>query len=436
LEASKAVSAGLTVFKLFKLQFDLERGTQLLREVGEETWQLKLKGPTDLELTFDLTPGYYLLFSSEGHQPSALPIIVTDRSAPAEVAVIRPVFTQWSYHSKGFYFNEYRSPSDRLLMRVGGLGKAGRLAERALRQSAGRLRIPKINFPYGPFPAHASISLRDFYRRNNRWDRLLWDKELGRLEGLWVDEVLSGMPIFALLDKNSVPYHVFTDVDLHNQNPALSSYSVLIFSGQEGITPAYHRTLQSLQAARQTSFLLWGVQAFGYRQLAYDAETGELAYVGTRGSRGMWGDQLEGHQPEWGDEGNLFGFHFPEPESASWRYDKPYARIVVKEPEHPIVRRHRQSADTYHYEVRDLAGASHPGLTWAGGEVQQRVAPGAGVIAHLDDDEQIIGIGEYRNTVIFSPTYLPAFFAYQSREHPEIEEWFMNALDYLRRVES
>jgi hypothetical protein len=86
--------------------------------------------------------------------------------------------------------------------------------------------------------------------------------------------------------------------------------------------------------------------------------------------------------------------------------------------------------------VRDLAGASHPGLTWAGGEVQQCVAPGARVIAHLDDDERIIGIGEYRNTVIFSPTYLPAFFAYQSREHPEIEEWFMNALDYLRRVES
>ena len=436
LEASQAVSEGQTVFKFFKLTFDPAAGTQLLKEVPEDNWRLTFKGRTSLNLSFNLTPGYYLLFASDdGHEPSALPLVVTDRTKPADVAVIRPVFTQWSYHSAGFYFNEYRSLADRTLMRIGSRGRAGRLTERMLRQAAGKLRLPKINFPYRPFPAHTVISLQGFYRRNNRWDRLLWDARLGRLEGLWVDEVLSGMPVFAMLDKNDVPYHVFTDVDLHNQNPALASYRVLVFSGQEGMTPSYYRMLQQLQAGGRTSFLLWGVQAFGYRQLNYEAETGELTYVGTRGRQGMWGDQLSGSQPEWGDEGKLFGFHFPEPQSASWRYDKPYARIVVSQPDHPITRGDRRPGKTYHYEVRDLAGTSHPGLTWAGGEVQQRVAPEARVIAHLDDDSQIIGIGEYRNTIIFSPTYLPAFFAYQSEQHPEIEEWFMAALEYLTRVE-
>jgi hypothetical protein len=86
---------------------------------------------------------------------------------------------------------------------------------------------------------------------------------------------------------------------------------------------------------------------------------------------------------------------------------------------------------TFSYQVHDLNGRSHPGLTWAGGEVQERIAPEATVIAHLDDEPEVIGIGEYRNTVLFSPTYLPAFFAYQSTEHPEIEAWFIAALNYL-----
>lgn len=431
LETSKPVGAGVAAFKLFRLAFDTARGTQLVREVPGRDWQVESRGGQRLDLSFDLAPGYYLLFTADGPGRSALPVVVTDRSKAADVAVIRPVFTQWSYHAEGFYFNEYRSAADRALMRAGGAGRAGRLVERALRSAAGALRVPKVNFPYRPFPAHPSVNLGGFYRRNNRWDRLLWDRELGRVEGLWVDEPLSGMPVFALLEKNAVPYHVYTDVDLHKRNPELASYGVLVFSGQEGMTRAYHQELESLQSGGRTSFLLWGVQAFGYRQLEYDASGGELSYVGTRGNAGMWGDRLGGRQPEWGDEGRLFGFHFPEPESASWRYDKPYSRIVISRPDHPVVAGAKES---YSYEVRDLSGVSHPGLTWAGGETQRRVEPEARVIAHLDDDPQLIGVGEYRNTLLFSPTYLPAFFAYQSREHPEVERWFMAALDYLTRT--
>lgn len=435
LESSGKLDASLTRFKLLRLVFSAEESKQTFEEeTAEQSWSISFKEPTRLELSFDLKPGYYLLFASGERGRFALPLVIDDKETRADVVVIRPVFTQWSYHAEGFYFNDYRSQADRLLMAVGYKGgRAGRLMEGALRRTARSLRLPKVNFPYSPFPAHASINLGGFYRRNNRWDRLMWDETFGRLEGLWVDELISGMPVFALLERNGVPYHVYTDADLHNRNPELERYSVLIFSGQEGITRDYYSALESLQSRGRTSFLLWGVQAFGYRQLDYDARSGELSYVATRGRQGMWGDELTGRQPDWVDESRLFGFHFPEPQSATWRYDKPYSRIVVHNPEHPVVRASAHSK-SYHFQVRDRAGETHTGLTWAGGEVQERIAPEADVIAYLDDDREIIGIGEYRNTIIFSPTYLPAFFAYQSEEHPEIEAWFMAALSYLTRT--
>lgn len=434
LEASEKLDAKLTRFKLLRLVFSEEESKQTFLEEPEgQTWSISFKEPTLLEFSFELNPGYYLLFASGERGRFALPIVVDDRERPASVAVIRPTFTQWSYHAEGFYHNDYRSQADRVLMSVGYRGgRAGRLMEGAMRKTARTLKLPKVNFPYTPFPANASINLNGFYRRNNRWDRLMWDETYGRLEGLWVDEVISGMPVFALLEKNAVPYHVYTDVDLHNRDPRLERYRVLIFSGQEGITRDYYTMLESLQARGETSFLLWGVQAFGYRQLDYDARSGELSYVATRGQRGMWGDALTERQPDWADESRLFGFHFPEPQSATWRYDKPYSRIVVHDREHAIVSASNHS-ETYHFEVRDRQGETHTGLTWAGGEVQERVDAEARVIAYLDDDREIIGIGEYRNTIIFSPTYLPAFFAYQSAEHPEIEAWLMAALSYLTR---
>ena len=422
-------------FRVLNLIFDSVQGIQALRDVPPKSWEIDFKGQRQFTLSFDLDPGYYLLLAAHQSQSSAVPFVVADYEKPADVAVIRPVFTQWSYHSDGFYFNDYRSPFDRALSHVGQSGGLGRLTERASRELARRLGLHGINFPYRPFPAHSTINLGGFYRRNNRWERTIWDARWGRQEGLWVDEVLSGMPIFALLNKNAISYHVFTDVDFHNQNAALASYRVLIFSGQEGVTNSYYQMLQRLQSAGETSFLLWGTQAFGYRQFAYDAATGELRYLCTRGHRGMWGDELNDRQPDWKDEGRLFGFHFPEPQSPNWRYDKPYSQIIVSQIDHPIVSQFGGPEKTFHYEVQDSNGERHPGLTWAGGEIQRRVTDEARVIAYLDDDPEVIGIGEYRNTVVFAPTYLPAFFAYQSLNHPEVEAWFMGALNYLMGTE-
>jgi hypothetical protein len=432
LEAEGISSLESLTFRVVRLAFDSDLATQRLQDIAPTSWQIEIKENSRVNLRFELSPGYYMLLANDGDQSCAVPIVVADHTKPAEVAVIRPVFTQWSYHTDGFYSNDYRSVADRLLREVGRLWLPGRLAERVLRRAARSLGLKKVNFPYHVFPANASINLGSFYRRNNRWDRLLWDAEWGQQEGLWVDEVISGMPIFTLLGKNDIPFHVYTDVDLHQQNAVLESYRVLIFSGQEGITAPYYRMLQKLQSAGRTFFLLWGVQAFGYRELAYQAETGELKYICTRGNQGMWGDTLEDAEPEWEDEARIFGFHFPEPSSASWRYDKPYSQIRISAPHHPVISASGMAEEkTFSYEVRDLNGKSHPGLTWAGGEVQERIAPEATVIAHLDDEPEVIGIGEYRNTVLFSPTYLPAFFAYQSAEHPEIEAWFIAALNYL-----
>ena len=422
---------GDLAFRVLRLSFDGEQGKQTLRDISANQWRMTAKGDVQFDLSFNLDSGYYVLLVSDGYQQSGLPFIVNDKSVPADVAIIRPTFTQWSYHSDGFYPNEKLGVVDRLLGGVGGLGAPGRLTSRLLRRAAQGLNVSGASPGARLFPAHPEINLGTFYLRNNRWDRSIWDKEWGRTEGLWVDEVLSGMPVFSLLEKNNVPYHVYTDIDLHNQNTALNSYRVLIFSGQEGITSSYYKMLESLQSSGTNSFLLWGVQAFGYRQLEYNPQTGVLRYICTRGHEGMWGDSLENRQPDWGDEGQLFGFHFPEPQSATWRYDKLYSHIQVVKCDHPIVRGSQASSAKFSYAVSDVAGQCQPGLTWAGGEVQERVKAEASVIAQLDDERELIGIGEYRNIAFFAPTYLPAFFAYQAHEHPEVEAWFMAALDYL-----
>ncbi len=399
--------------------------------VDSEGWRFTQEGPRDFVLALDVASGYYLLLLSNGGIPYAFPLIVDQRDSPADVAVIRPVFTQWSYHQSGFYFDETRPLADRLLGSLGQSSRAGRFAEKRLRSLAARLSVPGVNFPYRPFPAHRRIDLTSFYRRNNRWDKTIWHQELGALEGLWCDELLSAMPLHSILEKNHIPFHVYTDVDLHMQNKALEQYSVLIFAGQEGVTPSYFEFLQQMQTRSTPRFLVWGVQGFGYRQLEFDANTGALEYVCTRGTHGMWGDRLEERQPDWGDEASLLVSPFPEPRSRQWRSQKPYSRIAVVRPDHPIFG--GSATGDHSYYVKALSGQTMPGLTWAGGEIQERVSPEAQVLAHLDDDADVIGIGEYRNAVIFAPTYLPGFFAYQAQEHPEVEQWFLGALSYLRR---
>ncbi len=431
LESSKSLAKGSISFRVLRLAFNSIKGTQILRDVQKGSWQIDFKDDRQFALSFDFQPGYYLLLASEKYQRNAIPFTISDPKIPTDVAVIRPVFTQWSYHAQGFYSNTRRSLADRMLKRFGRIGLAGQFTEQMIHKSARKFNFQGINFERGVFPAHSTVNLSGFYCRNDRWDRIMWDAEFGQVEGLWVDEVFSGMPIFAILDKNTIPYHVFTDVDLHNQNEALKAYRVLIFSGQEGMTPTYYRMLQFLQESGKTSFLLWGVQGFGYRQLDYDAATGELRYVCTRGHQGMWGDRLEERQPDWEDEATIFGFHFPEPQSAHWRQKALFSQIRVLGSDHPIAKSSKTTSKTFYYEIRDHQDERHPGLTWAGGEVQRRAKQDASVIAHLDDDRELIGIGEYRNTILFSPTYLPAFFAFQGKVHPEVEAWFMAALHYL-----
>lgn len=431
-EVDMPITTNHVQFDLQRVIFDDARGHLSLQALPRgDQWDVTVLDEHHCSLKVALAPGYHLFWMDGRGERCAMPIIFQNRTRPAEVAVIRPIFTIWSYHWAGFYFNESDFTETGFPGRNSSLARACRLAKRVFRRSAHRLGIRADTMGQKSFPAQGTIHLDQYYRRNNRWDKSIWDGEWGNMEGLWCDEVLSGMPVFALLDKHRVPYHVFTDVDLHAQNKALSDYRVLIFSGQEGMTLSYYQMLERLQKKGMTSFLLWGVQGFGYRQLSYDAKTGELRYECTRGRKGLWGDTLEERQPDWEDEAKLFGFHFPEPPSGDWRQKALFSRIGVFPSNHPIVRSSNTSGNSYSYRLQDAQANPKPGLTWAGGEIQRRVAPDAIVLAHLDGEEDLIGIGEYRNAVIFAPTYLPAFFAFQAQSHPEVESWFMAALEYL-----
>lgn len=381
-----------------------------------------------IKLEKNLLPGYYLLLFEKQHFSYGTSIIVPFPYA-TPLAVIKPVFTEWTYHAKGSYFNEERAFLDRLLTRLGSFGSSFSKMEAGFRKIAKALKIRGVNFPYKPFPAHRSINLNSFYVQNHRWDRTIWSKEFGAIDGIWNDEILSAFPIFALLEKNNIEFNVLTDIDLHNKNPKLADYDIIIFYGNEGITKEYYDYLAKLADDCKKRIILWGCQGFGYRQLDYNTQTNELTYVCTRGRNGMWGDKLEEREPDWGDEAKLLGFHFPEPEGADWRYLKLYRTLRVKHKNHWLIKESGIEKDGFTYSIMDLNGNMREGLTWAGGEVFKRISSDAEVIACLNDDEDIIGIGEYKNIIVFAPTYLPAYFAYQNEEHPEIEKLFLAAAD-------
>jgi len=368
------------------------------------TWDLSKRMYRAIKLEEDLPLGYYLLRFKGPNLNHAITVIINDKRKKVRLAIIKPVFTEWTYHSDGFYPSEEKSAFKRLL------------------------NMPKRGLKRAPlkFPAHGSINLTSFYKQNHRWDKTIWDKEFGTIDGLWCDELLCAFPIFSLLEKNNISYHVYTDVDLHAKNKELTKYNTIIFYGSEGMTKEYFDFLSKLANQHKKKIILWGCQAFGYRQLEYDTETHDLSYSCSRGKMGLWGDKLEDQEPDWGDEAKLLGFHFPEPKDADWR--KPYKTLSIIDKDHGLIKGAGLKEKLFTYLIKDHDGNMREGLTWAGGEFFRKVSPDAKVVACLGTDKDVIGIGEYKNILIFSPTYLPAFFAYQNEEHPEIEKMFISAV--------
>jgi hypothetical protein len=266
----------------------------------------------------------------------------------------------------------------------------------------------------------------------------MWEGIIGKeyvMNGLWCDEWTSSFPVFALLDKNEIQFDVYSDVDIHNMNPDLLKYKLLIFYGQEGITSDYYRYLKKISSELKIPMIFLCVQGFGYRQYNYDSVTGELAYICTRGKHGIWGDILEDQDPVWKNEGELFGFQFPEPDPF-WGYNQytghlpGYSKLKIINKKHWLIQESGITVNEFIYFM-EVKGQRIEGLTGLGGEIQRKFKEEAEVIACLGDDTDIVGIGEYNNILIFSPTYWPIYFAYQQEKHPEVEKLIITAIRHF-----
>jgi hypothetical protein len=369
----------------------------------------------DLQLPADLRSGQYLIeFRHPGQGRVVYPLFADGGGPEVRMAVVVPTFTVWGYHeTDGFYPGHARAPVDLALARLGRSSLAGFVAAAA---AVVLFKLLGLRVTQPQWPAHRSIELTGFFKTNHRWPKALWDEDLDRLDGLWTDDIDCVMPLFALLDRLGAPFRVVSDVDVHRDDARLKGFRALLFTGQESMTESYFQCLRDLAAAG-VMLVLWGVQGFGYRQVVFDDRTGRLTYVCSRGKRGFWGERLEDAQPPW-NEGELFGFWFPSPDSpeATNPHRIQYSRLVVDDHSHWLVSGLDLRPETS-YAVF-ASGAMRPGLNWMGGEPFRRVVPEARVIAHLDRD--VIGLGEYKSTIVVSPTFLPAYGVYQPERHPEV----------------
>lgn len=412
---------------LEQLYFDKENQKVKLRKIRQvQGRSISNYDLLNLRVPDDLPDGFYLyLFTAPDGYQVGNSIIIDDKSKASRIAIIRPVFTEWGYHYHGFYTNECRSKVDKLLTRLEGFSFPSNMLLQLFRRIAQSLCWKNVNYPY-KFPACSYVVLSDFYQQNHRWDKTIWDIEYGKIDGIWCDDVVSSFAIYGLLSKNGVDFDVYSDVDMHVANPVLNNYDVIIFYGAELMTLQYYQYLKILIENYGKAVILWGVQGFGYRQVDYDVKTHMLTYKCTRGKIGMWGDKLESIEPSWSNEGDLFGFQFPEPHSRNWR--KYYSTLNINIPNHWLVKKALSSGKLKFEYYINVDGRRVKGLTGAGGEILKKFSKDAQVIAYLDEDQDVIGIGEKGTTLVFSPTYWPAFFVYQAKEHPEIEALFLAAL--------
>ncbi len=359
------------------------------------------------KLPGDLPGGYYRLRPVD-QEDYAFPLPVNGPDAEdAEIVLVRPVLTEWSYHHRGFF------PS-----RVAGLGTLRRAMAAFARRLPGR----------GPrFPVRASIRLDAAYERNWTWDRTPWHATFGRLRGCWNDEILSAWPVHLMLAALGLRYKVYSDIDLHRGIVSPGRHSRLLLYGAEGLTRAAFEALAAAASQPDVRLILWACQGLGYREYGLSDDGRTLRHLATRGRRGLWGEPLGPSDPSW-DEGQAFGFRFPTPEPG-WRTRAGYRTLVIERPDHWIVRQAGLAYDRYAYDFVDGTGTKHPGLIWPGGEYLEPAHPDAVVVARIaEGDRPLVGIGEFRNALVFSPTYWPAYWLWRHPHHPEVLDLFRAAL--------
>jgi hypothetical protein len=370
------------------------------------------RGPGDLlgfPLPARLATGYYRLRPLD--QPDfAHPLPVNgEGSEDAPVAVVRPLLTEWSYAVDGFY----PSRGERELTLRARL--SGALRRLLLRER------PR-------FPMRPSVRLDQPYRRNWLWARESWHPVHGLLRGCWNEEIISAWPLYLLLDSLGVRYRVYADTDLHFGTLDLERHDRLLLYGADGITGACFSALQRFAARDGARLVLWACQGLGYREYALSEDGSVLSHVATRGRFGMWGERLGETDPAW-DEGAVFGFRFPTPEGPRWWLKAPYRTIEVVRPDHWLIQGAQLAASSFIYEKRDADGVIQPGLIRFGGEFFEPAHPDATVVARIPEgDTPLIGIGEFRNVVTFSPTYWPAYWLWHYPRHPEVPALLRAAL--------
>ncbi len=337
--------------------------------------------------------------------------------SPASAAVVVPTFTMWGYHeSGGFYPGHNRPSADLFIHRLAKAGLLGWASATAVRMITAKLNV-HLNQPH--WPLHHSIRLDQPFRTNHRWSKWLWDEELSRLEGVWNDDIDILLPFFALADAAGVSLRIYSDLDMDREVPEIHSEKRLVFVGQESLTTRYWRHLSRF-AELGGEVVLWCPQGFGYRQVDYDAQSATLRYVCSRGKRGFWGEALEPEDPPW-DEGALFGFRFPSPDSpdATNPHRVLYSALRTLEPLH---------SSSFEIPAGEVFSATiwdgereRPAVNWMGGEPFRRVIPGARVYASMAEDDDVIGFGTYGRCTVVSPTFLGALWSYGLLRQPLVQ---------------
>ncbi len=356
------------------------------------------------------TPGMYVVeFANPTRARVGLAAFVTAESLDAPV-VILPTFTMWGYHrTSGFYPGHARPTADRRLGQIGRLGLAGRVAALAGRIGAKRLFGVHVTQP--TWPVNRRVRLDAYFETNHRWTKQVWDPEIASIEGLWNDDIDITIPFFALADAHGCAFRLATDLDLHRQDDALLEANRWIFVGQESLSANGWRHLERF-VDTGGGVTLWCPQGFGYRQVEYDDATRTLSYVCSRGRRGFWNEPLEDQDPPW-DEGAIFGFRFPSPDSsdATNPHRVQYGALTVGATRNSTIAQAVPAGTTVRYPLW-ANGAWRPGLNWMGGEPFRRVRPDAVVHVHMSEDADVIGYGTFGNTAVVSPTFLGALWAY------------------------
>lgn len=426
LEGMPWCSRGLAVrIVLRRVAFDSELGRPSFPTAGVLGSVAVSPGLQDasVQLPADLESGMYLLdFVNPVQERVAMPVYVSAaQGAPVAGAVIVPTFTVWGYdETSGFYPGHGRPLVDRRVHQLAKLGLTGWALGTAARVGLKRAFGVHLNQP--KWPVHKRVNLHEFFGTNHRWSKWLWDPELGRTNGIWNDDVDITIPFFALAARAGARFRIYSDIDVHRQATELAAEKRLVFLGQESLTTQYWEMLKRhLDGGGEA--ILWCPQGFGYRQVRYDLSTGELEYVCSRGRRGFWNEALEQEDPPW-DEGSLFGFRFPSPDSADAtnphkrQYGKMLVQADVSSKNHIIPKGTEIPAVVWD------GRAWRPGYNWLGGEPFRRVLGDAQILVSMSDDPEVIGYGRFNRTAVVSPTFLGALWAYGHLRTPLVEAIF------------